>query len=333
LRYWDDFWWKESEKEVKTCGRLESKKLAQVAETRECQARAFYSTPIYQEMRKRYRVEITTQKIGGVSTEVFTPAQGIAPKNAQRVLINLHGGGFRVGSRTFSHFESIPIAAVGRIKVISIDYRMAPQYAFPAASEDVESVYLDLIKRYDPKSIGIYGCSAGGLLTAQAIAWFQKKNLPMPGAVGMFCDGGSYWFEGDSGYFAVLWSRPPPAHEELPGSLREDPNFAYLKDADLNDSLAYPVRSKKVMARFPPSLLVSSTRDQALSSVVHTHSVLVQQRVPAELYVWEGLPHSFFVDPQLPQSREMYEVTTGFFDRYLARDHARADEKQQRDDS
>jgi acetyl esterase/lipase len=72
------------------------------------------------------------------------------------------------------------------------------------------------------------------------------------------------------------------------------------------------------MARFPPSLLIASTRDLALSSVVYTHSVLVQQRVPAELHVWEGLPHSFFVDPELPQSREVYEIAARFFDRNLA---------------
>jgi acetyl esterase/lipase len=67
-------------------------------------------------------------------------------------------------------------------------------------------------------------------------------------------------------------------------------------------------------------LLISSTRDLALSSVVYTHSVLVQQRVPAELHVWEGLPHAFFLNPLLPQSSEVYEITARFFDRYLGAD-------------
>jgi alpha/beta hydrolase fold len=62
------------------------------------------------------------------------------------VLINLHGGGFLEGSRSVSHMESIPITAVAKIKVISVDYRQAPEYRFPAATQDVVAVYRQLLK-------------------------------------------------------------------------------------------------------------------------------------------------------------------------------------------
>ena len=126
----------------------------------------------------------------------------------------------------------------------------------------------------------------------------------------MFCSGGTYWSEGDSGNFATMW-------EERPKTIADDPNFEYLKNEDRSNPLVYPARSEDIMSRFPPSLLITSTRDLAMSSVVYTHSVLVQQGVPAELHVWEGLPHAFFLDPELPQSREVYEVTASFFERYL----------------
>jgi len=58
--------------------------------------------------------------------------------------------------------------------------------AIPAASEDVEAVYRELLKEYQPEHIGIFGCSAGGGLTAQAVAWFQSKALSRPRAVGIF---------------------------------------------------------------------------------------------------------------------------------------------------
>jgi monoterpene epsilon-lactone hydrolase len=227
----------------------------------------------------------------------------------------LHGGGFVTGAGTGARIESIPIAAVGRFKVISVEYRMAPEYTFPAASEDVEAVYREFLKTYRPEDIGIYGCSAGGELTGQMVAWFQWKGLPMPGAVGMFCAAASYWGEGDSGRVtAALWG---VSAQDVTDSRKN----LYLKDVDPSDPLAFPIHSPQVLAKFPPALLISSTRDVGLSSVVHTHSELVANGVQAELHVWEGLDHEFFffIDPDLPESRQVYDVVAKFFDQHLGR--------------
>lgn len=301
----------------RACPQMEGARRADMPAIRKCHAEAFYKTSEYKRVRERYDVTVTAQDIGGVYTEVFTPKGGISQKNAKRVLINVHGGAFVRGSRTTSHLESIPIASVGKIKVVSIDYRMAPEYTFPAASEDVAAVYRELLKAYAPQNIGIYGCSAGGLLTAESVAWLQKEGLPRPGAVGMFCEGGGYWTEGDMGHFGAALEGP-----SLPfRTIQENP---YFKNVDPNEPLAFPVRSKEVLAKFPPSLLISSTRDLALSSVVHTHSLLVQLGVEGELHVWEGLGHAFFMNPALPQSREVYEVVVKFFDKHLGPPHAAA---------
>jgi acetyl esterase/lipase len=282
---------------------------ARMPEIRRCEAEAFYQTPAYKHLRDLYPVVMTPQEIGGVYTEVFVPAEGVGARNAKRVLINLHGGAFKGGARTESHLESVPIAAIGKIKVVSVDYRQAPEYAFPAASEDVAKVYRELLKTYLPANIGIYGCSAGGLLTAQSIAWFQKEKLPMPGAVAMLCEGADYWTAGDAGLIAA-------AHGWWDSGDTIDAN-PYFKTTTPGDPLAFPVRSAQVMAGFPPSLLITSTRDAALSSVVYTHSVLVAHGVDAELHVWEGLRHAFFFDTDLPQSREVHQVTVKFFDTHL----------------
>src|SRR5271155_1746991 len=50
--------------------------------------------PLIDKQNARYPVTMTTDTIGGVYTQIFTPKLGIAPKNKNRVLINLHGGGF-----------------------------------------------------------------------------------------------------------------------------------------------------------------------------------------------------------------------------------------------
>jgi monoterpene epsilon-lactone hydrolase len=289
----------------KACPSWAGAERSQMAAIRTCEAEAFYVSASYKQMRGQFDVTITPQEIGGVHTEVVLPAQGVAKENTKRVLINVHGGAFLGGARTLSRLESIPIASVGRIRVVSVDYRMAPEYAFPAASEDVAAVYRALLKTYKPANIGIYGCSAGGLLTAESIAWFVKQHLPLPGAIGMLCEGAAYWTEGDSGHLV---------YDVSGQKLGDNP---YFKHIDPNDPLAFPARSRALMGKFPPTLLVSGTRDFALSSVVYTHSLLVSQKVEANLHVWEGLDHAFHLNPALPESREVYRVTVDFFDKHL----------------
>jgi monoterpene epsilon-lactone hydrolase len=300
------------------CPPIVGRNQAANAVIRQCDAKTFYTTAFYHDLRARYAVTITPDTIGGIYTEVFTPAAGSASKNKDRVLLNLHGGGFAFGSRVISHLESIPIAAVGQIKVISIDYRLAPEYTFPAASEDVAAVYRELLKHYRSENIGIYGCSAGGWLTAQSMAWFQHEHLPLPGAIGMFCAGANQVLGASTD--KSLRSDAALVTAALNGrDLDKEPALEYYRGVNRRNPLASPGDYDEIMARFPPTLLISGTRDGLLSSVVVTHAQLVRLGVEAELHVWEGMDHAFFSQPALPESREVYQVVVKFFDAHLGR--------------
>src|SRR3546814_18555284 len=109
--------------------------------------------------------------IGGVRTEVVEPRGGVAPENRRRVLINVHGGAFIGGARTLSRVESMPIAAIGRIKVISVECRQGPDFTFPAASEDFATLYRELPHQQAPPNIGLYGGSAGGVPPPHRVGW------------------------------------------------------------------------------------------------------------------------------------------------------------------
>jgi acetyl esterase/lipase len=292
----------------KTCPSSENVGRQQMAATRRCEAKAMYRTAFYREFRKLYSVEITSQTMGGVLTEVFTPRSGVAPQNKDRVLVNLHGGHFKIGSRTISHLESLPIASRGQIRVISVDYRMAPEDTFPAASEDVAAVYRELLRSHRPQKIGLFGCSAGSLLTAEAIAWFQKEGLPLPGAIGMFGGGASYYQEGDSGQLSAAMSGV---------QLERAAQHPYFRGTDRANPLAFPILSQQIMARFPPSLLIATTRDIGESAAVYTHSQLVKLGVDAELHIWEGMDHCFFAGFNVPAADEVHQVIVRFFDRHL----------------
>jgi epsilon-lactone hydrolase len=263
--------------------------------------------------RVLYPVIVEERRIAGVRTDVVMPEGGVDPQNQNRVLMNLHGGGFFC-ERSIQLIESIPIASTAKITVISVDYRCAPKSKYPAASEDVATVYKELLKEYPPHNIGIYGCSAGGILVTESMAWFEKEKLPRPGAIGVFCaadavDGG------DSRFLATpfLYRGPPPPAVPNPPLL----DRPYFTGQDRNDPLISPTLHPDLLAHFPPTLLVTGTRDFLSSGVIHAHSELVKLGIDAELHVWEGMGHAFFFDVELPESKDMYQVTARFFNRHL----------------
>jgi monoterpene epsilon-lactone hydrolase len=272
--------------------------------------------------RELFPVERREITIGGVPAYEYLPKEGVSETNRDRVLINLHGGGFIGCWPACAELESIPVAALGRIRVVSLNYRQSPKHHFPAASEDVAAAYKALLENHRPENIGIYGCSAGGMLTGMAVAWFQKHSLPTPGAVGLLCSGMTLapnGFGGDASYttMAIGESRtpPPPPKDGARGNLP----LEYFKDARLDDPLVAPATSKEVLEKFPPTLIVTGTRAFEMSSAVYTHSLLVKYGVEADLHVWEGMFHGFFYNVDVPESRDCYDVIVKFFDRRLGR--------------
>jgi acetyl esterase/lipase len=271
-------------------------------------------------MLKRYAVKMHEETIGGIVTDVVEPADGIAPENVHRVLINLHGGGFTTGGRSASLVESVPLAALMKIRVVSIDYRMGPEYRFPAASEDVEKVYRALLKTYQPQHMALYGCSAGGMLTAQSIAWFQARGLPNPAAIGVFCAGLGGFSGGDASVLAlpllgVSFQMPTPPKPGTPPARAP----GYLDRADPTDPLAYPIVSTDVLAKFPPTLFISGTRSFEFSAALDSHNKLARAGVESQFYGWDGMFHGFFYSSEMRESREAYDVMVRFFSSHMAR--------------
>lgn len=268
--------------------------------------------PRLERTKAAYAVTIRPDRIGGVPVLIYEPQAGVARARRGQMLINVHGGGF-VGCFTeCGGLESIPIAALTGMRVVSIDYRLAPQARFPAASEDVAAVYRELLRTVPARRIGIYGCSAGGLLTAQSLAWFQSHGLPTPAAAGVFCAGGDPGMGGDSRLLGMVLG-----DGEVPGPPSGGPPLGYMQGAERGDGNAYPATDPAVLKRFPPTLVVVGTRDFALSSAVDLHSKLVVNGVDARLHVWEGGRHAFFYDVRVPESREVYRVVADFFTRRL----------------
>ncbi len=257
--------------------------------------------PQLEKSRAAYPTTSTKSTMAGVPIETFEPSDGISAANKDRVLISVHGGGFVTGGGgPGGALEAIPIAAVGHIKVVAVDYRLQPEHPFPAAVEDTVAVYRELLKTYKPGNIGIYGCSAGGILSAQTVAWLLKEHTPVPGAIGVIC-ASTYGFGlGDSAQLGPRLGSVvpiiPPANAPLP-----------------TDPLQYPSASVDVMKGFPATLFLTGTRAPEMSGAAEAHLQLRELGIRSELYLFDGMDHGFYADVTLPEARRAYELITQFF--------------------
>jgi epsilon-lactone hydrolase len=263
------------------------------------------------EARRMYPVNVEETTTAGVRTDIITPLT-MPAENRGRVLINLHGGGFN--SDSGSLIEGVPIANLARIKVVSVYYRLAPENPFPAAVDDVIAVYKELLKTYKPESIGIFGTSAGAILTAEVTVRFKQLGLPLPAALGIFSGLGDFSRVGDSRQLFTLNGFPGEMQPIDPSHLPDD---QYIGKTDRKDPVLSPLFAD--LHGMPPSLLVTSTRDILLSDTSTLHRALLRAGDNAQLVVFEALPHAFWYHFQLPETREALELMAKFFDEKVAR--------------
>ena len=92
-----------------------------------------------------------------------------------------------------------------------------------------------------------------------------------------------------------------------------------MSTAKLDDPLAQPARSPEVLAKFPPTLIITATRDFAMNAAIHTDMQLRQAGVASELHVWDGMFHGFFYDADVPESNQAFAIMIKFFDSHLGK--------------
>lgn len=256
-----------------------------------------------------FAVDIEEREIARVRVQVVTPKGGATDS---RTLVCLHGGAFMWGSGAGALLEAVPVAAISGMRVVAVNYRLAPEHLYPAAVDDVIAVYRALLDEQPASALGIYGASAGAILTGQTVARIVSEDLPAPGAVAML-HGAPIDFDGDAALFADtfnLGSEPivVPAAGSLP----------YLMLADLDDPLVLPGRNPDMLAHFPPSLLMTGTRDFAAGATAMMHRRLLAAGVDASFVLFDGMYHGAHIAAKVPESRETHEILARFFRKRLA---------------
>ena len=257
-----------------------------------------------------FPVHIESRAIAGIPIRDVTPIDA-TPLHPANVLICLHGGGFNSDSGSLT--ESIPIANLTHTRVVSVLYRLAPEHPFPAGLDDAIAVYRDLLKTYKPAHIAIYGTSAGAILTAEVAVRLKQLNLPQPAALGIFSGLGDLSLAGDSQAMYAL--NGLSGHLDPPDPTRH--NTEYIGSSNPRDPVLSPLYAD--LHGLPPTLFLTSGRDLLLSGTTILHRAFLRHGVDARLIVFEALPHAFWNDVSLPESREAYQFMADFFSTHLNR--------------
>jgi epsilon-lactone hydrolase len=233
-------------------------------------------------------VELTS--IGDVPVFVITPTD-LAAAPDEVIYLDIHGGGFNMGSGDLCRAMAEMSAARVRLRTWSPDYRMPPDAPYPAALDDCIAVYRALLEVQPPERIIVGGGSAGGNLANALVLRARDEGLPLPAALLLLTPEADLTESGDS--FATNLGIDSVLTSSLADSIA-----LYAGDHDLTHPYLSPLFGDYDPA-WPPTLLQSGTRDLFLSNTVRLHRRLRAAGVDAELHVWEAMPHGgFFGAPE-----------------------------------
>ncbi len=266
------------------------------------------------ELRQRYDVKVEPRTIAGVNCFIVTP--NLIPRaNRRRLLVHVHGGGYMSRGGELGTEEAIRVGGSAHMKVVSIDFRLAPQFPYPAAMDDAMAVWSALVKTTKPTSMAIFGSSSGGGMTLAMIQRAKEQGLPLPGAIAV----GTPWSDltktGDTYFTNAYLDRVLRTYE---GPV-EAQALLYANGHDLKDPHLSPVYGR--FDGFPAAILASGTRDLYLSNTVRVYQKLLEAGVESQLLVFEGLSHgdsfAFSPDDRAPETRLALKEIARFFDRHL----------------
>lgn len=267
--------------------------------------------PILAEIGERLGVSVTRAVLGGVPVFVSKPAN-MPPRNRDRVLMHLHGGGYVLFPGEIGAGEGMMMAGYGGFTVVSVDYRMAPDFPFPAALDDAASVWKALLAEHDPHRMAVFGTSAGGGLTLALMLKAKAEGFLMPAAIAP----GSPWVDlaprGDTLAANEFVDNVLVSIDGWVGTAGR----VYAGTTSLDNPFLSPINGD--FRGLPPAILTSGTRDLLLSDTVRAHRKLRQAGVEAALQVFEAQSHAQFLTPFVPETEEAFGEITAFFDRHLA---------------
>jgi acetyl esterase/lipase len=251
-------------------------------------------------------------KIAGVRTYIVTPKE-LNDRWSDSIFVHTHGGAWVFGGGDSSLREAVWFAHGLGVKVVSIDYRRPPLHPFPAAIEDTLAVWKELTKGQDAAATALFGTSAGGNIALATTLRLKELGEPLPGAI--FAGTPATDLENISDTWHTLAGLDPLGVRE--GMLAAAFGI-YIGEAAPSNPLLSPINGD--LKDFPPTILISGTRDLLLSDTVRMHRALRKAGVETDLHIYDGQTHGDYMQNLLryvPESEDAQRELFEFFNKHL----------------
>ena len=252
-------------------------------------------------MASHPRASVDTLILGETEIHVATPEGSAHP---QRACIDLHGGALLFGGGEACRVGAQQQADLYGVRCFGVDYRLPPDFPYPAALDDCLAAYRHVLSQYSPTDIVVIGRSAGGNLALATLLRGRDEGLPMPAGLVLLSPEVDLTESGDSFH--------TNRHVDVMLPLPLMPiNQLYAGDADLTPPYLSPLFGQ--LEGLPPTFLQTGTRDLFLSNAARLHRGLRRARVPVEFYLGEGMPHGGFMDGTA-EDDDLAEEIRGFIE-------------------
>ena len=251
------------------------------------------------------------ENLDGITTEGVdadgVPAEWVAaPDAGSGAVLYLHGGGYVTGSVISHRGMAASLSRASGCRVLTIDYRLAPENKHPAQVQDAHTAYRWMLNNgVDASSLFVAGDSAGGGLTVATLLKARDAGDPMA-AAGVCI---SPWIDmegnGDS-MRSKAGVDPMVSYEGL-----MDMATHFLGDGDRRDPLAAPLHAD--LAGLPPLLIIVGTAETLLDDAVRLHEKAESAGVDSTLEIWEDMVHIWpWFAPFLPEGQQAMEQMGDF---------------------
>ena len=236
-------------------------------------------------------VAVEPVKVGALAGEWLMPADRVD----DRVVLYLHGGGYVLGSLETHRALAAQLSLKAGADVLTVDYRLAPEQAFPSAVHDAVDAFAWVRTVRPDARVAMAGDSAGAGLAVAALTALRDAGSSLPSCVVCM----SPWSD------LALTGSSIDANEandpQMSRRLLEEMARAYLGGTDPGDPLASPVRAD--LRDLPPMLIQVGGAECLLDDGLALAAAAERSGVDVTLERWDGMFHVWHaLAPRLPQA-------------------------------